>query len=418
MPKSAQLVGLMTIALILFDSMITYFTRQAFGVLVPVSAAAPFIVGGIVVKWGVRPIIPPRYISIALGLSLVGFLIGMVSMDEVTIHRFSEIINSLSVFFVGYYCFRWWSDEATYARLFLLVGGAYVIVCLLALLKVAPSVFPIINAIWSFEGRLEYRPEVMTDQNFQIFYLFPIVLVLALPYRFFRFGVAFLGTFGAVYVLAMLQTRSGFLILMVSILLCILAPIWTAHLGRQKTFILPILVFLIVVANLDWILNVGELLITRFTRTGMDTGYGRVLSTLYLFEHLLDPSWWIPRGYEEFKTLYRGTVPHSNITAMFLEGGIFGLYMWIVVFLLPLMSLMRMFFRRQLDPLATIVLLAGINSMAVQLSLNVPFFKQPWLWAGAVVGTLFRSRQRLGQLRRESLRRRSVHSTSAVRQSL
>jgi len=73
MPKSAQLVGLLAMMLILLDSMITYFSRQAFGVFLPVNAIIPFIVLGVLVKWGAKAIMPPLHISIALLLAAIGF---------------------------------------------------------------------------------------------------------------------------------------------------------------------------------------------------------------------------------------------------------------------------------------------------------------------------------------------------------
>jgi uncharacterized membrane protein len=187
-------------------------------------------------------------------------------------------------------------------------------------------------------------------------------------------------------------------------LLCLMSPIWNRALGRAKLFVLPTLLLVVGgIIGLEWMQQEGDLIIARFVDTDYQTGHGRLASLTYLFEHVYDPLWWVPRGNAEFAEQYGGgNVPHSNITAMFLEGGILGLYMWIVVFLLPVLKLAGMFFRKQLDPLATMILISGFSMLVVQLSLNVPFFKQPWLWAGAVVGALYRSRTQLAETRHAS----------------
>jgi hypothetical protein len=401
MPRSAHIIGMLVFVWVMLDSMMTYFTRSVIGVAPPVIAALPFFLLGIMFKWGIRSVIPPRQILLALGLSLVGFAVGILLQEKPDFDRFGTVFLAVCTFFVGYFSMRWTDNDRLYTGVFTFIPLAYVLVCVIALRKIMPHLFPVINAVWSNKGVLELRPEITTDQNFQIFYLFPIVLILALPFRFWRFSVAILGIAGVLYVLAEIQTRSGFLVFAGLAVLAWLAPIWTPSLGKKKLAILPIIFLVLAVLNINTILHVGQLLIIRFTGEGGGTGTARLHSVEYLFRHLFDPTWWIPRGYDEFKSLNQGAIPHSNITAMFLEGGILGLYMWIVVFVVPLIALARMFIKKQLDKLATLVLLGGTAMLVVQLSLNVPFFKQPWLWAGAVVGTLYRSRHKLAVARQE-----------------
>ena len=401
MPRSAHIVGMLVFVWVMLDSMMTYFTRATIGTTPPVIAAIPFFLLGIMFKWGIRSVIPPKHILAALAISFVGFGLGILLQEKPEFDRFGTVFLAMCTFFVGYFSMRWTDNDRLYTAVFTFVPAAYVLVCVIALLKIMPHLFPVINTLWSNKGVLELRPEITTDQNFQIFYLLPIVLVLALPYRLWRFSIAVLGIVGALYVLAQLQTRSGFLVFAGLIVLAWLAPIWTPSMGKKKLVVLPFIFIVLVILNIKTILHAGQLLIIRFTGEVGGTGSARLHSVEYLFRHLFDPTWWIPRGYDEFKSLYQGTIPHSNVTAMFLEGGIFGLYMWFVVFVIPLIALARMFFKRQLDTLATMILLGGTATLVVQLSLNVPFFKQPWLWAGAVVGTLYRSRQKLAAMRKD-----------------
>jgi len=208
---------------------------------------------------------------------------------------------------------------------------------------------------------------------------------------------------GAMFILARLQTRSGSLAFLGIGLLCLLAPLRNKRLGRWKLVTIGIAGLVFLATGLPWLLKHSNLLIARFIDTDYATGYGRLLGFTYLFEHLFDPLWWSPQGNAEFAQRYQGTgsdaVPHSNITAMFLEGGIIGLCAWLILFLAPAWQLSIMFLRNRIDPLATMILMGGICMLVTQMSLNVPFFKQPWLWAGAVVGALYRSRGELAAMR-------------------
>lgn len=388
---AAQRLAWLAFAWVMLDSMINYFVKTFTGTLFPVTAVLPVILLLVVMAWGWRAILPPASVMVALGIAVVGFLLGLVLVPDIGNHRIAELVGAYSTFAIGYFALRWAKDTDAVVRTILIVCSLYVLVCIVALLKLAPGIFPIVNSPWANHGVVVMRPEVMTDQNFQVFYLYPAVLLLALPYRFSRFWIAIALMLGGLYVLAQLQTRSGTLVFAGTLLMCLFAPIWEPRLGRGKLLLVPLLLIATVAIALPRILDEGGLLITRLTDANYETGYSRLESFLYLFEHLFNPLWWIPQGYDEFQKLHR-TIPHSNVTAMFLEGGIAGLYMWVAVFLLPIVYLMKSFFRRQLDPLAILILIGGVSMLVVQLTLNVPFFKQPWLWAGAVMGTLYRVR--------------------------
>lgn len=381
--RRAKLFGTVLFVLVLFDSLFNYLLRNIGGQL-PVNALAAVFLALGTFKFGIRPLLPPMNILFALILGALGFILGVIFIPETTATQVLRIGSAMCGFFIGFLTTRWAEDARIDAIAFTLAGGLYVIVCIVALLEIAPRFFPLINAVWSDNGILRLRPEVTTDQNFQILYLIPAALPLVLPYRFWQFTTALAMTAGALFVLARLQTRSGFLVFTGLLFLCWIAPLWAKSLGRNKLLILPLVGVSFVVLFFDQILAVGFLLITRFTGE-METGQGRLVSITYLFQHILDLDWWVPHGNMEFKKHY-GDVPHSNVTAMFLEGGILGLYMWIIVFVAPLVKLGRVFLAGKLDNYGAMIFLGGVASLVIQLSLNVPFFDQVWLWAGAIVG--------------------------------
>lgn len=375
---------------VLMDSLMIYFAKQFIG-FVPVIALLPLFLLVVIFKWGSSAIMPPRPVVWALSIALIGLLFGVILNQEISWYRLLEIGGAFCAFFVGYMFGRWVDDADFASHAFLITTVLYVIVCVVALLDVMPSLFPVNERIWSYHGVLKVRPEITTDQNFQIFYLLPAVVVLAMPFKVLRFSLAMFATIGGLFVLAKLQTRSGALVLIGIGLLSVMAPIWTKELGRKKVFMVLFLIVVLVLLGLPWILEVASLLIARFIDTDYATAYGRLASITYLFEHIYDPTWWFPRGNTEFISRY-GNTPHSNITAMFLEGGILLLGAWIALFVIPLVGLSRLFFKQRLDALATIILLAGVAVWVIQMSLNVPLVEQVWLWGGGVVGALYRSK--------------------------
>ena len=382
--RRAKLFGTVLFLLVLFDSLLNYFLQNIGGRL-PVNAfAAVFLALG-AFKFGTRPLLPSMITLFALGLGFLGFMLGVIFIPETSATQVLSIGSAMCGFFIGFLTTRWAKDARIDAIAFSFAGGLYIIVCIFALLGIAPRFFPLINAVWSDNGTLRFRPEVTTDQNFQILYLFPAALPLVLPYRFWQFTTALAMSAGALFILARLQTRSGFLVFTALLFLCWIAPLWIKSLGRNKLLILPLVGVSFMVLFFDQIMTVGSLLITRFKGEGMEAGQGRLVSFTYLFQHILDLDWWVPHGNTEFKKIY-GAIPHSNITAMFLEGGILGLYMWIIVFVTPLVKLSRVFLSGKLDNYGAMIFLGGIASLVIQLSLNAPFVDQVWLWAGAVVG--------------------------------
>lgn len=394
MRKSTKIIITLSFGWVLLDALLTYFLKTSKGGLPPVNAILPFVLIAIVFQVGWSAIFPPINVMFALLAAAVGFSIGIIIVPDISVYRFVEIIGAFSVFLIGFCAARWDTNENTFGYLFLIITSIYVAVSILALLNVSPNIFPLINTPWAYRDRIVMRPEIMTDQNFQIFYLMPATLVLVLPYRFWRFWTAAALTVGGFFILAKLQTRSGMLALAGTLLLCILAPIRNVFIGKKRLLFLPLLVVALVLLGLPWIGREASLLFARFKDIGFATGYERLSALGFLMRHFYDITWWYPQGYTEYVKQY-GTIAHSNITAMFLEGGILGLYMWIAVFLIPIIRLSWMFIRKQLDLLSTMILFGGVTMLIVQLSLNVPFYKQVWLWAGATIGALYRTREQI-----------------------
>ena len=133
---------------------------------------------------------------------------------------------------------------------------------------------------------------------------------------------------------------------------------------------------------MELISQIGEPITDRFFHRDYDTLGGRIWAIKYLLQHITSPTWWFPHGNTHFEMIFGGR-PHSTPTAVFLEAGLPGLYMYVVVFFLPLIYLTRRLFKGELDALAVFMLIGGIASFIGQFSLNAALRDQIWLWAGA-----------------------------------
>ena len=400
--------------LVFGDALITYFTqRVGFS---HVAAITGFLFLIYFLLKGPKASLPNSRTTGWLLLFVVGFSIAVPMQNGIGLYRLLQIASAGTAFLVGFVFFKTARDEEKLANLLLFATSIYLIICLLALYKIAPGVFPLETMLWSNNGVLNERPSVMTDQNFQVFYLFPVVLLMALPFRLIRGTMVLVCVIGSLLVLAKLQTRSGVLIISGLTLLAIIAPFKIASLGRRKIVVLPAVGILIAILILPLALSQAGLLLERFSGSDGDfrTLVGRLHSFTYLFENLWNPMWWLPRGNNEFVAI-TGNTPHSNATAMFLEGGILGLLAWFALLIVPLWRYFRLFRRRQLDNIGAMLMLAGIGTFVMQMTLNVPVMDQVWLWMGAMAGGLTRMRLQAQAQRAsensESSQQKAIEST-------
>lgn len=380
---------LITFCLVLLDSMFTYFIKTYTGALFPVNASLPILIFIFGASWGFSRLMPPFSTVSIIIFGLMGFVLYAIFIINFEIGYINQVATSALAFIVGYRALIINTDANKFMSYMLWIGLLYIVICVIALLRIAPSLFPVVYSYGFHNGVPFARPEVTVDQNFQIFYLYPGLLALLLPVRKMGFWLAIIALLGASYVLIQLQTRSGVLILGLLFVITLLTPLWYQHLGRSKIFIIPVGLIILIMFNLETLLNLSQGLINRVNTEDNQTIFGRLYSAEYMFEHLLDLEYWIPQGNTDFiaKT---GVLPHFTPTAYFLEGGILGLICWVLLIFVPTIKLGVMYLQRRLDTIAIVILFAGFTSILIQLTLNAPFFKHTWLWAGAVMAVYHR----------------------------
>jgi len=402
MDKASRYIVVTALVLVLSDALITYFLKSVAEAVFPINAILPLLLILVLLRNGMGVLKMPFLYWFFLVLGIVGFTFGVALIPDVGYYRFLSLGAALSAFFVGYLFFYWQKDGDAVLRVFILIGCLYVLVCIVALSGLYPELFPVINAAWSDGREVHARPEVMADQNFQAFYFLPLVAVLPFVKRAIPFIIVVIGVIGAFYIVFRLQTRSGFIVLAWVLVFGWLSRIWIDRKISWRGTLFPIISSVFLVVYSEKVLEAANLLIIRMSDVGSG-GLGRIDSTLYLLSRVLDVNWWVPQGNAEFIKSY-GDLPHSNITAMFMEGGVLALIMWIMIFLYPLIRLMAFFVSRNIDDLGVLVLLVGLASMILQLTLNVPFYEQVWLWAGSVVAILQRCNDKRAHLCVENMR--------------
>ncbi len=286
-PKTAETLALLAFNVILFDSMMTYFLN-AFGIHVPVNALLIVLVFILFLESRGRALQIAIAPLVLLHLCVLSFMVGIFTLPQVGYARLLTLGAAVCAFFIGVCCANNIRNVDRFANVCLFISLAYCLVCMMALLQFFPSVFSVKYALGFRDGVQIIRPEITTDQNFQIFYFLPGILVIALPFRIKRFLLSLLCVLLSFYILTQLKTRSGILVLLGTLMLCIVAPFGSKQLGRKKVIILPVFLGLLTLIFLPLIMGFSTGLWERFTGS-YHTFHGRLISIKYLFDHLLSP---------------------------------------------------------------------------------------------------------------------------------
>ena len=389
--ENASTFWVFAMLLLLFDSMISYLTGNLLGIIIPINlfVLILFLIG--VIIYGYPEINFPAYVFLGLYGFFLGISVGIISLDEFDIWRLRTVGGAVVAFAVGYACFRATTSTKLFRRSLLLIGGLYALVCFVALIKLLPSIFPVFEAIGNRLGETVIRPEVTTDSNVQIYYLFPAVILLTLRNSNLQFAAIFFITAMSAYALAQLQTRSGSLVLAGTLVLSAIVGMRARGKVDFRFVGFVILGLLLSLVFMDKLLGAFETLTQRFTISDYKTLDHRTDAFTFSILNFFNFDYWLPQGYKVYRADADGKIPHSNITAAYVEGGILGLLGWALLLAAPLVALGRRWLRGVTDEIANIALCGGTVSLIIQLSLNTLLFEQVWLWAGAVVGGLART---------------------------
>ena len=321
--------------------------------------------------------------AIALGL-LLAVAIGV---EEAWL-SFKQTLTAVCGFIIGYQATRRNDDLRPFIFLLALIGLAYALVCVAALLGVSSTYLPVIYAYGFNNGVPVIRAELTTDQNYQIYYLLPIILGLILKQSLVRLFTLLFGVAASFYVIIMMETRSGLLLMLTLLAGIVLLPVWYKQKNSvNKVLALSVIVLLVALVKLPEIIDISQGMIRRFTESDLGTFWGRILSITYLFEHIYNPIWWVPKGQNIF-LLEHGSFPHSTPTSIFLRAGILGLIGWLSLIAWPVVKAAVLIHKRRINIYQATIVFGATISLIASFSLPAAMFEQVWLWGGASWGII------------------------------
>lgn len=377
---------------ILSDVVLNYFLEN-FYTRLPVLAVIPVLLFFYILfnDNELRKLKSIYYFYIYIGF--IGYSIGLASIDKVPSNRFFEIITAYSAWMVGFlWMMRSEKNKEDKWRTVLYVTSIHALLCFAALIKVAPHYFPIKTSLWALNRELHERPEITTDQNFQIFYFLPIVGLLLFYRNLNQALLSLIALALSAYALSAIQTRSGLLVLVGAIVSGLVFHIICKGGQKGKAIALITLIFCMAFSVVVYKYDAVSLIIIRFTEENYQTGYGRLHGLLYFFEKVWNPLWWIPRGNDEYKAI-AGVIPHSNLTAHLLDGGILGVFSWMGLIVAPTLKLYILQLQRPLVRDSAIASVISLSALVAQLSLNAAFMDLLWMYGGMTSAALLKLRQ-------------------------
>jgi hypothetical protein len=347
--------------------------------------------------------IRPLYM-ILFAAMVVGLLLGLLAIEVPRSFRpeglytfdLSDIVAMTVAFAIGVIGVVKQDDDGVFlADLLLVLAVIHLVVCLLALWRINPALFPIVDSPYWRGGRAISRPEITTDQTRQVLYLIPGLCVLFVNGTVLRTIAAILVAAGMTYVTFKVQSRGGVALLAVVIPLAIVIGL-RYRVQRPKVAILLLLAGLaLVLSQVDLILQFAADVLWRIDQ--LDSSYGgRLASITYLFEKVVEPAFWLPHGYGDFYSRYGGA-PHSFPTMFYLMGGVLSLCAYLLLVGMPLWLLAKRVSQRHGTGLQRICFFLGLTAFALELTQPVITHGIFWVIAGATVGAL-----RSGSWRRES----------------
>ena len=382
--------------LIILDSLITYLFRSALNFSIPINAIFLVVFVILLFQYKYPWVNFSKSTYIGIYLFILSYLAAIISVEEFSDRKLFQLFGMPLGLFVGYAAFASDRPVSTKKKFLSIIGILYCTTCTIALLNLLPQYFPLIQTFYFREGVAGFRPEITTDQNLQVLYLLPAILLFAVRNSTIQLLLLCMFLLLSIFILGKLETRSGTLVTFCTFLFALFVGTWS----RKKIDLRFVFIFAcgLVVAAVYWakILNVLEAIYLRFTVDDFDTFDARLNALGFVFENLFNVDWWFPRGFDPYKAILVNSPsrPHAAPAVIYIESGILGLIGWTLLVIVPLIKLALRWKRRETDEIADIALCGGVAVFIVQLSLPEATTESIWLWAGAVLGALGRQTSR------------------------
>lgn len=298
-----------------------------------------------------------------------------------------DLISITVAFLIGaIFTVRQPPDAEQYADLLLVVAALHAVVCIVALLHLAPDWFPLIDSPYWRDGKPVSRPEITTDQTRQVLYLFFCLAVVFTRNSVPRLLAALLVALAIVFITFKVQSRLTTILFPAQAAAAFLIAVWYRKQSPVFLIVLGVIGLGLCLPFADTILGFAQDVMWRFTQ--LDGSYGgRARAISYLADKILDPYFWIPQGTRDFYSQFGGA-PHSFPTMVYLSGGLLGLVFYAGVVVVPLAILFKRVVLRTADGVDRIAFFC--TSYAFVLLMTQPVINHEifWIFAGMAVGAL------------------------------
>lgn len=379
----------------LLDTFFNYVLDSIFAITLSVNALLPilFLLG--LLRHRDQINLPAPSYLLSLFFLFISLCVGGFIATGELLPTMKQNASLVVAFLVGYACLRNCENENKFFLMFAAVSMLYTATCTIAVLEIAPAVFPVKGDLKMLGRELVFRYEITTDQNFQILYFIGSTTLLLAVRRLSHFVILLFFTGLNFFVLSEIQTRSGFLILILAISMVAFVRIRRLESFRGLLYSLAglALLSLLFIFTGPLLGEVFENIILRFTESDFDTLDTRTEAVVVFFRILFDPLRWLPLEPNFFRNSY-GYLPHFSPAVLILQGGIFAVASWLYVQLVPVtVNLTQTLVRPPHSKLFEVVAVTAIASLIVYMSAPIHAWDVVWLWSGASVGCIVREKE-------------------------
>jgi len=338
------------------------------------------------------------FISLLLGTMIIDIPKSILSSNNegLTTVKTNDIITLAAAFFIGaIWALRQNKNAYLATDVLLFVSAIHTAIIVIALLKVYPSLFPIIDMPYFKNGIMISRPEITTDQTRQVLYLFVCLCVVFIHKSYIRLFISMAVSLAIIYIVLQVQSRWSAILFSLYIILAYMLAIYYKTQTKYTVIFLIVGGSITIVSNLNEISLLMQNLVWRFGQAGSGYG-GRLTSILYMFEKLADPGYWLPQGYASFYNTYK-QAPHSFPTMIYLNAGFVGLVSYVIVAFTPIVILLVRVMNKSATGIDKICFF--MSSYAFLLLMTQPVITHEifWLIAGLAAGSVSRNSDNIPQ---------------------
>lgn len=246
-------------------------------------------------------------------------------------------------------------------------------------------------------GQLVPRYEITTDQNFQMLYCIGATSLLFAATKPLHIAALVLFTLFNLYIASETQTRSGFLVVILVLLVIGFVRLRQLDSYRGRLYAIAGVALIGILGMLE-ASKLGEIfqaIILRFTDSDFHTLDARTEGVQLFLRFLVNPVRWLPLEPEYFYKA-NGFEPHFSPALIIMRGGLVAVLCWIYLLPWPLAKILLRTVQLRSTRLGGVVAVSAMAATIVFMSAPIYAFDAVWLWAGAVLGCLNRENAQEG----------------------